>query len=155
MTSSARSSSVGLIVKPSVRSTASPIRHTWHLGWDGCRESSRSELLAACAIQRLPCRPPRRVHGMRSHTVPVALAADAGPRVEPGAERPWGAVVGRHGACGESDGCPEELAALVHHWASASPPSCCWVSTGTAWLATRKRWISCTAARDVPIWSRY
>jgi len=65
MTSSARSSSVGLIVKPSVRSTASPIRHTWHLGWDGWWESSRSELLAACAIQRLPRRPPRRVHGVR------------------------------------------------------------------------------------------
>src|SRR5262249_2205503 len=32
-----------------------------HLGWDGWRESSRPELLAARAVKRLPRRPLRRV----------------------------------------------------------------------------------------------
>jgi hypothetical protein len=41
--------------------------------------------------------------------------ADAGPRVEPGSESPERPVVGGQWACGKSDCCPEELAALVEH----------------------------------------
>src|SRR5262249_18344233 len=46
---------------------------------------------------------------------PHGHVADAGPGVEPGAQRPERAVVGRHGAGGESDCRPEQLAALVEH----------------------------------------
>ena len=41
--------------------------------------------------------------------------ADAGPRVEPGAERPEGSVIRRSREGGESECCSEELAALVEH----------------------------------------
>ena len=41
--------------------------------------------------------------------------ADAGPGVEPRAQRPERAVVGPHRAPGESDSRAEELAALVEH----------------------------------------
>jgi hypothetical protein len=41
--------------------------------------------------------------------------ADAGPGVEPGAQRPERAVVRRHRAPGEADCRAEELAALVEH----------------------------------------
>src|SRR5881397_589077 len=40
---------------------------------------------------------------------------DAGPRVQPGPERPEGAVVGRTREPGEAECCPKELAALVEH----------------------------------------
>jgi len=41
--------------------------------------------------------------------------ADPGPRVEPRAESPQGAVVGRAREAGEAEGCSQELAALVEH----------------------------------------
>ena len=39
--------------------------------------------------------------------------SDTGPRVEPRAESPEGAVIGWARESGEAEGCPEELAALV------------------------------------------
>jgi hypothetical protein len=41
--------------------------------------------------------------------------ADAGPGVEPGAQRPECSVVRRHRAPGEADSRTQELAALVEH----------------------------------------
>jgi hypothetical protein len=46
-------------------------------------------------------------------TAAVQAESDAGPGVEPGAQRPERAVVRGHRAGSESDCCPEELAALV------------------------------------------
>jgi hypothetical protein len=46
---------------------------------------------------------------------PDCDAADAGPGVQPGAERPEGAVVGRAREPGEAECCSQELAALVEH----------------------------------------
>src|SRR5262249_37880718 len=46
--------------------------------------------------------------------------ADAGPGIEPRAQRPQRAVVRGHRAAGVADCCPEELAALVEHGYSIS-----------------------------------
>ena len=42
-------------------------------------------------------------------------AADAGPGIEPGAQRPERAVVRGHRAPGEAERCEQESAALVEH----------------------------------------
>jgi hypothetical protein len=47
---------------------------------------------------------------------PDGEVADAGPGVEPGAERPERAVVGGHGARRESECWHEESATLIDHW---------------------------------------
>jgi hypothetical protein len=69
-----------------------------------CRTSRASALVVPGELE---------VEGLARHA--DRDVSDAGPGVEPRAQRPEGAVVRWHRARRESDCCPEELAALVEH----------------------------------------
>src|SRR5262249_11005874 len=82
----------------------------------GARRARRCSM--AGRVERRP--PAALVVLGQLEVVPLAVhpdgdVADAGPGVEPGAQRPEGPVVRGHRAPGEADCRPEELAALVEH----------------------------------------
>src|SRR3989442_8112848 len=106
----------------------------------GCRLSSApptppaASRATACAPKRCPSRSSASVYPSRvERRPPAALVvarelevealvrhadrdpSDAGPGVQPGSQRPEGAVIGRPGEAGEAECCSQELAALVEH----------------------------------------
>ena len=81
---------------------------------------------------------------------------DAGPGVEPGAQRPERAIVRRHGAAGEADCCPQEPAAWVEHvysitW-SARSSNVCGIVSPSAFAVLRlissSNFVGCSIGRS-------